>query len=151
VNILLNIPFKTYEDIIKKKDHKENRPKVLFHRCFPPFWSPIHAKHTENSIDFLLTIHYNKRSFSKGEDMMKKILLALLAALMIFAFSACGSTDEQTGKDNNGDKKEDIASDSDLSADEEEKPNYSSDGDLVVEEERPASDSDLTEDGESAE
>ena len=83
--------------------------------------------------------------------MMKKILLALLAALMIFAFSACGSTDEQTGKDNNGDKKEDIASDSDLSADEEEKPNYSSDGDLVVEEERPASDSDLTEDGESAE
>lgn len=80
---------------------------------------------------------------------MKKILLALLAALMIFAFSACGNTDDQTGKDNNEDKKENVASDSDLSADEE-KPSYTSDGDLIVEKERPASDSDLTEDGETA-
>jgi len=81
---------------------------------------------------------------------MKKILLALLAALMLFAFSACGNTDGETGNDNTGDTEENIASDSDLNADEDE-PRYTSDGDLIVEEERPASDSDLTEDGKTAE
>ncbi len=82
--------------------------------------------------------------------MMKKILLALLATLMIFTFSACGNTNGQTENDNNGDTEENIASDSDLSADKEE-PRYTSDGDLIVEEERPASDSDLTEEDENAE
>lgn len=81
---------------------------------------------------------------------MKKFLLALLAALMIFAFSACGSTNEdQTGTDSDT-TEEDVTTDSDLTVDEDE-PRYTSDGDLIVEEERPASDSDLTEDSETDE
>lgn len=82
--------------------------------------------------------------------MMKKILLALLAALMIVTFSACGNTNSQTGDDDTGDKKENIASDSDLNAGGDEN-RYTSDGDLIVEEERPVSDSDLTEENETAE
>lgn len=81
--------------------------------------------------------------------MMKKILLALLAALMIFTFSACGSTDnDQKGTDDSSVTDKDVTTDSDLSVDED-KPRYTSDGDLIVEEDRPASDSDLTEDSET--
>ena len=67
--------------------------------------------------------------------MMKKILLALLAAVMIFSFSACGGNKDTSG---------DVASDSDLQTTEE--PQYTSDGDLIVDSSTlPASDSDLTE------
>ncbi|MGI5874846.1 MAG: hypothetical protein ACOX8R_09380 [Bacillota bacterium] len=67
--------------------------------------------------------------------MMKKILLALLAAVMIFSFSACGGNKDASG---------DVASDSDLQTTEE--PQYTSDGDLIVDSSTlPASDSDLTE------
>lgn len=134
--------------IIEKNINKRNRPKVLIQTALRALSRVIHGKHTKNSIDFLPAMDYNKINSSKGEDMMKKILLALLTALMLFAFSACGSTDDQTGTDSNGGTEENIASESDLSVDEDE-PRYTSDGDLIVEEERPASDSDLTEDSET--
>lgn len=76
---------------------------------------------------------------------MKKILLALLAGLMIFSFSACGNTaDNAKDTQNNNATTEDVTSGADLEAQNDE-PRYTSDGELIVEEELPASDSDLTE------
>ena len=73
---------------------------------------------------------------------MKKIILALLAGLMIFSFSACGNTaDNAEGTDGTN---ESVTSDSNLQTDNDE-PRYTSDGELIVEEELPASDTDLTE------
>ncbi|MBQ4092346.1 MAG: hypothetical protein IJO94_02300 [Firmicutes bacterium] len=72
---------------------------------------------------------------------MKKFLLAILAVMTIFAFCACGDTQEQTGLDG---AEEVVTSDGDIIIVEEE-PRYSSDGELIVEVELPASDGDLTE------
>ena len=73
---------------------------------------------------------------------MKKIILALLAGLMIFSFRACGNTaDNAEGTD---ETTESVTSDSNLQTDNDE-PRYTSDGELIVEEELPASDSDITE------
>ena len=79
---------------------------------------------------------------------MKKFLLALLAAIMIFSFCACGSEDTTSldpadaAETETGDGT--VASDGSLMPDPDE-PRYTSDGELIVEEEIPASDSDLTE------
>ena len=81
---------------------------------------------------------------------MKKLLLALLAVMMVFAFCACGDTQEQTGLD--GSDKDittlsgpaDAASDSNLTVNNDE-PRYTSDGELIVEKEYPASDGNLSE------
>lgn len=73
---------------------------------------------------------------------MKKILLALLAGLMIFSFSACGNTEDNAKDSDNA--TENVTSDSNLEVDNDE-PRYTSDGELIVEEELPASDTDLTE------
>lgn len=77
---------------------------------------------------------------------MKKLLTTLLAVIMLFAFCACGSSNqEQTGLDG-ADTTEttDAASGSDLKTDPDA-PRYTSDGELIVEEDLPASDSDLSE------
>lgn len=79
---------------------------------------------------------------------MKKLLATLLAVIMLFTFCACGSSDqEQTGLDGT-DKTEatdtDTASGSDLKTDPDA-PRYTSDGELIVEEDIPASNSDLSE------
>ena len=81
---------------------------------------------------------------------MKKLLLAFLAVMMIFAFCACGDTQEQTGLDGSdagldGTTAGDVASDSDLETSNEDEPRYTSDGELIVEVELPASDTDLNE------
>ena len=76
---------------------------------------------------------------------MKKLLLALLALMMIFAFCACGETEEQTGLDGSDAGTETVASDGDLEPVDEDEPRYTSDGELIVEVELPASDTDLTE------
>ena len=80
---------------------------------------------------------------------MKKILAALLALMMIFAFGACGDTDQvQSGLESSDTNTEtvDPASNSDLETeDKEDEPRYTSDGELIVEVELPASDSDLNE------
>lgn len=80
--------------------------------------------------------------------MMKKILAALLALMMIFAFCACGDTQEQQGLDGSDASTEtvDPASGSDLDTADEDEPRYTSDGELIVEVELPASDGDLSED-----
>ena len=80
---------------------------------------------------------------------MKKILLALFAGLMIFAFSACGST---SGNASSSDSEstvteEDVTSNSDLKEDETTE-RYTSDGDLIEEENLPASDSNLSKDAQ---
>ena len=79
---------------------------------------------------------------------MKKILAALLALMMIFAFCACGDTQEQQGLDGSeaGTESVDPASNSDLNTTDEDEPRYTSDGELIVEVELPASDSNLSED-----
>ena len=79
---------------------------------------------------------------AKEKCKMKKILLALLAGLMIFSFSACGNTAENAEDSDNA--AESVTFDSNLETDNDE-PRYTSDGELIVEEELPASDSDLTE------
>ena len=56
---------------------------------------------------------------------MKKILLALLAGLMIFSFSACGNTAENAEDSDNA--AESVTSDSNLETDNDE-PRYTSDG-----------------------
>lgn len=80
---------------------------------------------------------------------MKKLLLALLAVMMVFTFCACGDTQEQTGLDGSdagtATGTEDVASGSDLEPVDEDEPRYTSDGELIVEVELPASDSNLTE------
>ena len=80
---------------------------------------------------------------------MKKILAALLALMMIFAFCACGDTDQvQSGLESSDTNTEtvDPASNSDLETeDKEDEPRYTSDGELIVEVELPAADSDLNE------
>ena len=76
---------------------------------------------------------------------MKKILVALLAGLMIFSFAACGNSSknaddaekEEAGTTESGTSDSDIATNAD-------EPRYTSDGELIVEEELPASDSDIT-------
>lgn len=96
-------------------------------------------------IDFLAVMAYNRINTKAEENMMKKILFALFAVLMIFAFSACGSSSSKSDTDSGGDTDQTtVTSDSDLTTDSDE-PRYTSDGDLIVEEERPASDSDLSE------
>jgi len=79
---------------------------------------------------------------------MKKFLAALLALMMIFAFCACGDTQEQQGLDGSeaGTESVDPASNSDLNTTDEDEPRYTSDGELIVEVELPASDSNLSED-----
>ncbi|MBQ2765298.1 MAG: hypothetical protein IJO94_01010 [Firmicutes bacterium] len=79
---------------------------------------------------------------------MKKILAALLALMMIFAFCACGDTQEQQGLDGTeaGSEVVDPASGSDLEEVDPDEPRYTSDGELIVEVELPASDSNLSED-----
>ena len=79
---------------------------------------------------------------------MKKFLAALLALMMIFAFCACGDTQEQQGLDGSeaGTETVDPASNSDLNTTDEDEPRYTSDGELIVEVELPASDSNLSED-----
>lgn len=83
---------------------------------------------------------------------MKKILAALLALMLIFAFCACGDTQEQQGLDGSDTETVDPASNSDLETEEDnteteedDEPRYTSDGELIVETELPASDGDLTE------
>lgn len=78
---------------------------------------------------------------------MKKILAALLALMMIFAFAACGDTQEQTGLDgvDQTEINQNYTSDSNLEEFNEDAPRYTSDGELIVEEPLPASDGDLTE------
>ena len=77
---------------------------------------------------------------------MKKILAALLALMMIFAFCACGDTQDQQGLDgSNAGTTSDTASGSDLEVVDPDEPRYTSDGELIVEVELPASDSDLSE------
>lgn len=73
---------------------------------------------------------------------MKKILLALLAGLMIFSLSACGNTTDNAEDTDNA--TENVTSDSNLEPESDE-PRYTSDGELIVEEELPASDTDLNE------
>ena len=75
---------------------------------------------------------------------MKKFLAALLALMMIFAFAACGDTQEQTGLDGVEGEKAPVVSGTDIEVDEDA-PRYTSDGELIVEEPLPASDGDLTE------
>jgi hypothetical protein len=77
---------------------------------------------------------------------MKKILVALLALMMIFAFAACGDTQEQTGLDG-AESDAPVVSGSDIEVDPDA-PRYTSDGELIVEEPLPASDGDLTEPAE---
>ena len=76
---------------------------------------------------------------------MKKILVALLAGLMIFSFAACGNSSKNADdaeKEEAGTTKS-VTSDSDIDTNADE-PRYTSDGELIVEEELPASDSDIT-------
>lgn len=76
---------------------------------------------------------------------MKKILVALLAGLMIFSFAACGNSSKNADdaeKEEAG-TTESVTSDSDIDTNADE-PRYTSDGELIVEEELPASDSDIT-------
>ena len=76
---------------------------------------------------------------------MKKILVALLAGLMIFSFAACGNSSKNADdaeKEEAG-TTESVSSDSDIDTNAGE-PRYTSDGELIVEEELPASDSDIT-------
>ena len=76
---------------------------------------------------------------------MKKILVALLAGLMIFSFAACGNSSQNADdaeKEEAG-TTESVTSDSDIDTTADE-PRYTSDGELIVEEELPASDSDIT-------
>lgn len=76
---------------------------------------------------------------------MKKILVALLAGLMIFSFAACGNSSKNADdaeKEEAG-TTESVSSDSDIDTNTDE-PRYTSDGELIVEEELPASDSDIT-------
>ncbi len=76
---------------------------------------------------------------------MKKILVALLAGLMIFSFAACGNSSKNADdaeKEEAG-TTESVSSDSDIDTNADE-PRYTSDGELIVEEELPASDSDIT-------
>ncbi|MBR5329347.1 MAG: hypothetical protein IKV45_03990 [Firmicutes bacterium] len=79
---------------------------------------------------------------------MKKILAALLALMMIFAFAACGDTQEQTGLDGVDGDKAPVVSGSDIEEVDPDAPRYTSDGELIVEEPLPASDGDLTESAE---
>lgn len=85
---------------------------------------------------------------------MKKILFALLAAMTIFSFCACGGSGKTTSldpadKDTAAETAEGtqegsgtVASDGSLMPDPNA-PRYTSDGELIVEEEIPASDGDL--------
>ena len=76
---------------------------------------------------------------------MKKILVALLAGLMIFSFAACSNSSKNADdaeKEEAG-TTESVTSDSDIDTNADE-PRYTSDGELIVEEELPASDSDIT-------
>ena len=76
---------------------------------------------------------------------MKKIIVALLAGLMIFSFAACGNSSKNADdaeKEEAG-TTESVTSDSDIDTNADE-PRYTSDGELIVEEELPASDSDIT-------
>ena len=76
---------------------------------------------------------------------MKKILVALLAGLMIFSFAACGNSSKNADdaeKEEAG-TTESVSSDSDIDTNADE-PRYTSDGELIVEEELPASDSNIT-------
>lgn len=76
---------------------------------------------------------------------MKKILVALLAGLMIFSFAACGNSSKNADdaeKEEAG-TTESVSSDSDIDTNADE-PRYTSDGELIVEEDLPASDSDIT-------
>lgn len=75
---------------------------------------------------------------------MKKILLSLLAGLMIFSFCACGSAEENADNAEK-DSTEAVTSGSDLEVETNDEPRYTSDGELIVEQELPASDSDLEE------
>lgn len=76
---------------------------------------------------------------------MKKFLAALLAGLMIFSFAACGNSSDNA---DNAEKEEagttePVSSDSNIDTNADE-PRYTSDGELIVEEDLPASDSDIT-------
>ena len=75
---------------------------------------------------------------------MKKLFLALFAAMMIFSFCACGNSETTNLDPADVPQTEDgsVASDGSLIPDPDE-PRYTSDGELIVEEEVPASDSDL--------
>lgn len=72
---------------------------------------------------------------------MKKLLFALLAGLMIFSFSACGSSD--------GTDADAAASDGELAAEESgDTVIYGSDGEIIEQIELPASDGEIEEEAE---
>lgn len=98
-------------------------------------------------------IHFVSKRYSKNHKekiIMKKVLATLLAVVVLFTFCACGSSNqEQTGLDGadqtqDADTQQDTTSGSDLKTDPDA-PRYTSDGELIVEEDLPASDSDLSE------
>lgn len=67
---------------------------------------------------------------------MKKLLALALALTFTFSLAACSSAEEATGDTS-------AASDSNIVVDDG--PRYTSDGELIEEQELPASDSDISE------